>query len=133
MCKRNRQKLVRIMLDEEHAKNPDFYSDNFTAKQRKDLIHTTNETMWDEIAMLRTAIKQYYSLVNKKVTSENPYRFADALQLLGLSSTRLARVMQINKALGDGKSDAMDGEINTALEALMGEYNNEVPGVTTLP
>ena len=56
MTKENQQ-LVHMLLSDECARKPEFYLEHYTAKQRKDLIKTLNQTLWDEISMLRTVIK----------------------------------------------------------------------------
>ena len=119
------QKLVRMMLDDEHAQNPDFYSDHFTAKQRRDVNRALKKTMWDEIVMLRTCMKNFYGAIRKHHAPEEAQRLADSLQLLGLSCTRLARVMQINQALQLDQPDPMDNSINKAMEALLDDWKAE--------
>ena len=51
------KQLVHMLLSDENARQPEFYLEHFTAKQRKELIKTLNQTLWDENIMLYTAIK----------------------------------------------------------------------------
>ena len=124
MCRKTQQ-LVRMMLDEEHAKDPTFYNDNFTAKQRRDVSQALKKTLWDEIVMLRTCMKSFYGVIRKRPETEEAQRLANTLQLISLSCTRLARVMQVNQALQLNQPDPMDNSINQALQNILDDWKSD--------
>ena len=129
MCSKTQQ-LVRMMLDEEHAKDPTFYNDNFTAKQRRDVSQALEKTLWDEIVMLRTCMKNFYGVIRKRPETEEAQRLANTLQLISLSCTRLARVMQVNQALQLNQPDPMDNSINQALQNILDDWKSDLQDKT---
>jgi len=141
MTKQN-QELIRMLLSDERARQAEFYNDeHFTPKERKDLAKTLNETMWEEIGLLRTAIKKFHGASTRGKDAKEAQRLEDDLQVLGISCTRLARVMQVNKAvmqvnkaLRAGQPEPMDSAISQAIAALLDDMKQKEgeSGVTQL-
>ena len=124
MTKQN-QELMRMLLSDERTRKPGFYEGYLTAKERKDLAKTLNETMWEEIGLLRTAIKKFHSASTRGTDVNEAQRLEDALKVLGISCTRLARVMQVNQALRADQPESMDSAINQALASLLDDMNQK--------
>ncbi len=115
--------LVRMCLSE-GGPISDFYVDHYTTRQRRDISASLNRTMWDEISLLRTAIKQFYGASSKAKDPKQTLRMAVELQNIGLATTRLAQVMQVNAALiSNGKSDSL-AALNEALDNVLTELES---------
>ena len=119
------QELMRMLLSDERARQPGFYEGHLTPKERKDLAKTLNETMWEEIGLLRTAIKKFHGASTRGTDANEAQRLEDDLQVLGISCTRLARVMQVNQALRADQPESMDSAINQALAALLDDMKQK--------
>ena len=124
MTKQN-QELIRMLLSDERARQAEFYNEHFTPKERKDLAKTLNETMWEEIGLLRTAIKKFHGASSRGEDLKKAQRLEDDLQVLGISCTRLARVMQVNQALRAGQPEPMNSAITQALAALLDDMKQK--------
>ena len=68
--------------------------------------------------MLRTAMKRFFQAVRSDENPETVERLGDALNLLGLSCTRLGNVLKINQALQGAAKQAGKDDL---LEKLMDE------------
>jgi hypothetical protein len=119
------QKMVRLLLGDAGNIQSDFYSEHYTRRERKQMSQVLNQTMWDEIGMLRTLIKRFFGASSNRADQTDVRTFAYDLTLLGLSCTRLARVMQVNSTLQSGLKDSGDDGVNAALQVLLSEMGRQ--------
>lgn len=116
------QRLVRMMLEDERYVQPSLYNEFYSAAERRDLHKALNKTLWEEIVMMRTALKRFFGLLQKEEDAERLKSLTDSIQALGLACTRLARLMQINQLLQASQPGLDPGTLNKALEYLMGQW-----------
>ena len=116
------QKLVRMMLEDERYVQPSLYNEFYSAAERRDLHKAFNKTLWEEIVMMRTALKRFFGLMQGQKDPELLAQVTESVQTLGLACTRLARLMQINQLLQASQPGLDQGTLNKALEYLMGQW-----------
>ena len=116
------QKLVRMMLEDERYVQPSLYNEFYSAAERRDLHKALNKTLWEEIVMMRTALKRFFGLMQGQKDPELLAQVTESVQTLGLACTRLGRLMQINQLLQDSQPGLDPGTLNKALEYLMGQW-----------
>ncbi len=95
---------ARTLLGDARARRSDFYLDNFSPGERKELSAAAQKTLDAEVVMLRSAMKRFSgsALGRKPETIE---RLGDALKLLGLSCTRQERSKNQPGFAGGGKTN----------------------------
>lgn len=109
---------IRALLGDARAQDADFYLDHFSPGERRELAAAARKTLDAEVVMLRTAMKRFFQAVRSDENPETVERLGDALNLLGLSCTRLGNVLKINQALQGAAKQAGKDDL---LEKLMDE------------
>ena len=115
---------IRALLADDRAQDVGFYLDHFSQGERKELAAAARKTLDAEVVMLRAAMKQFFLAVRTDENPETIEKLGEALNLLGLSCSRLGNVLKINQALqGAAKSAGQ----NALLEKLMDELSQITP------
>ena len=113
------------MMAKAHTDEPaGFYSDHFTRAELADLDRALGDSLRGEIGMLRTVMRRFFERVGQE--ADDTQALADALRVLGLSVTRLARVIQTERQLHDQQAD----ELGEALTRSMAAVLDELRGAT---
>jgi len=112
------EKQIRTLLGDARAQESDFYLDHFSPGERKELAAAARKTLDAEVVMLRTAMKRFFQAVRADENPETIEKLGDALNLLGLSCSRLGNVLKINQALQGAAKHAGEEDL---LEKLMDE------------
>ncbi len=112
------EEQIRTLLGDARAQESDFYLDNFSPGERKELSAAAQKTLDAEVVMLRSAMKRFFQAVRSDEKPETIERLGDALKLLGLSCTRLGNVLKINQALQGAAKQTGQSDL---LEKIMGE------------
>lgn len=123
--KKRIQRIVRLLLADEHYVQPGLYGDELSAKERRQAKKAVEETMWAEIIMMRTVIKRYFGASKRREDATDAGVIAGDLRLLGISCLRLAKVMQVNQALQMAKNNGADETLNEAISKMLAEFGGE--------
>jgi hypothetical protein len=114
------------MMTQAHPSHPaGYYSEHFTRAELADLDRALGDSLRGEIGMLRVVMRRFFERAAQE--ADDVAALADALRVLGLSVTRLAKVVQAERQLQDTRADAL-GE---ALTRSMGAVLEELRGGTT--
>jgi MoxR-like ATPase len=101
-----------------------YYSDHFTRAELADLDRALGDSLRGEIGMLRVVLRRFFERAAQE--ADDIKALADALTVLGLSVTRLARVIQTERQLQGGQAD----ELGEALTRSMAAVLEELRGAT---
>jgi len=112
------EEQIRALLGDARAQDVDFYLGHFSPGERKELSAAARKTLDAEVVMLRTAMKRFFLAVRSDENPETIEKLGDALNLLGLSCSRLGNVLKINQALQGAAKHAGEDDL---LEKLMDE------------
>lgn len=113
------------MMTQTPSHNPaGFYSGHFTRAELDDLDRALGDSLRGEISMLRTVMRRFFERVSQE--ADDCKALAEALRALGLSVTRLARVIQAERQLQSGGAD----ELGEALTRSMAAVLEELRGAT---
>lgn len=112
------EEQIRALLSDARAQESNYYLNHFSPVERKELAAAARKTLDAEVVMLRSAMKRFFLAVRSDENPETIERLGEALNLLGLSCSRLGNVLKINQALqGAAKQTGQ----NDLLEKLMEE------------
>jgi len=59
------QDEVRAILSNEQGLDEGYYTAHYTAKERRQLSKALNQTLWEEVVLFRTCIKQFFGLTSR--------------------------------------------------------------------
>ena len=105
--------------------NPqDFYSQHFTRAEMADLDRALGDSLRGEIGMLRVVMRRFFACAAQQ--EDDVKGLAEALHALGLSCTRLAKLIQTERQLQDQRGD----ELGEALTRSMAAVLEELRGAT---
>ena len=96
-----------------------FYSDHFTRAELADLDRALGDSLRGEIGMLRVVMRRFFERTAQEV--DDVKALADALRVLGLSVTRLARVIQTERQLQDTRADDLGEALTRSMAAVLEE------------
>lgn len=96
-----------------------YYSSHFTRAEMADLDRALGDSLRGEIGMLRVTLRRFFEQVNQE--ADDIQALADALRVLGLSVTRLARVVQTEQQLQDGRADDLGEALTRSMAAVLEE------------
>lgn len=119
------QDEVRLLLSAEQGLDAGYYAAHYTAKERRQLSKALSKTLWEEVALFRTCIKKFFGLTTMNADQLDLEALSGVVNTLGLSCTRLARVMQVNQALTSANGDRPEGMISEVLERMLEEWEAE--------
>jgi hypothetical protein len=99
-----------------------FYIEHFTRAEMADLDRALGESLQGEIGMLRVIMRRFFERAAQE--AEDLEVLADALRVLGLSCTRLARVIQTEKSLQDKHADQLGEALTRSMAAVLDELGS---------
>jgi len=111
------EEQIRALLGDERAQDVNFYLGHFNRGQRKELAAAALKTLDAEVVMLRTAMKAFFQAVRADESPETIERLGEALNLLGLSCSRLGNILKINQALQGAAKNAGQNALTEKLLA----------------
>jgi hypothetical protein len=104
----------------------DFYSGHFTRAELADLDRALGDSLRGEIGMLRTVMRRFFERVSQE--ADDSKALAEALRVLGLSVTRLARVIQAERELQEGGTDDLGDALTRSMAAVLEELRGATAG-----
>ena len=108
------------MMTKAHPDDPaGFYSGHFTRAELADLDRALGDSLRGEIGMLRVVMRRFFERAAQEV--DDVHALADALRVLGLSCTRLAKVIQAERQLQEPRADALGEALTRSMAAVLEE------------
>lgn len=108
------------MMANRHTDSPaGFYADHFSRGELADLDRALGDSLRGEIGMLRVVMRRFFERAAQEADDVNA--LADALRVLGLSCTRLAKVVQAERQLQDARTDALGDALTRSMAAVLEE------------
>ena len=101
---------------------PGFYIEHFTRAEVADLERALGDSLRGEIGMLRVIMRRFFERAAEEANDLKV--LADALRVLGLSCTRLARVIQTEKNLQDKRADELGEALSRSMAAVLEELGS---------
>lgn len=99
-----------------------FYVEYFTKAELADLDRALGESLRGEIDMLRVVMRRFFERAAEE--ADDLDRMIDALRVLGLSVTRLAKVIQTEHGLQDKRVDELGDSLTRAMAAVLEEMGS---------
>jgi uncharacterized protein YjcR len=96
-----------------------FYAANFKPEENDQLGAVPENSLLDEIKLLRVAIRRLFGLASSKETLEE---WTIAIEAIGVASVRLAGLLKAHKLISGSQSNLSD-----ALSVALSEVCNELP------
>jgi hypothetical protein len=108
-----------------------FYVEHFTRAELADLDRALNDSLQGEIGMLRIVMRRFFERAAQE--ADDLKALADVLRVLGLSRSRLAKVIQTERDFQDKHGDDLGEALSRSMEAVLEELrstslNNPNPG-----
>ena len=108
------------MTAQPHDHNPaGFYNQSLTRAELADLDRALGDSLRGEIGMLRVVMRRFFERAAQEV--DDVHALADALRVLGLSCTRLAKVIQAERQLQEPRADALGEALTRSMAAVLEE------------
>ncbi|MEA3325917.1 MAG: hypothetical protein U9R53_01180 [Chloroflexota bacterium] len=98
-----------------------FYVENFTRAELADLDRALNESLQGEIGMLRVVMRRFFERTAEE--ADDMKTLADALRVLSLSCSRLAKMIQAERGLQDQRVDELGEALSRSLGAVLDELS----------
>jgi len=99
-----------------------FYVEHFTRAEMADLDRALGESLRGEIGMLRVVMRRFFERAAQD--ADDTKALADALRVLGLSCTRLAKVIQTEQSLQDKQADELSEALSRSMAAVLEELKD---------
>ena len=99
-----------------------YYSGHFTRAEMADLDRALGDSLRGEIGMLRVVMRRFFERVAEE--ADDIKALADALRLLGMSCTRLARVVQAERQLQGSQTDELGAALTRSMAAVLDELRD---------
>ena len=100
----------------------DFYSEHFTRAEMADLDRALGDSLRGEIGMLRVVMRRFFACAAQE--ADDVKALADALRALGLSCTRLAKLIQTERQLQDRRTDELGEALTRSMAAVLEELQS---------
>ena len=97
----------------------DFYSEHFTRGEMADLDRALGDSLRGEIGMLRVVMRRFFACAAQQ--DDDVKALAEALRALGLSCTRLAKLIQTERQLQDQRGDELGEALTRSLAVVLEE------------
>ncbi len=98
-----------------------FYIEHFTRAELADLDQALGESLRGEIGMLRVVMRRFFERCAQE--ADDLKMMAQALQVLGLSCGRLAKVIQAERGMQDTRADELGEALSRSMAAVLDELN----------
>jgi hypothetical protein len=99
-----------------------FYAAHFTRAEMADIDQALGESLCGEIGMLRVAMRRFFEKAAQE--ADDLQVLADVLQVLGLSCSRLAKMIQTERSLQDKQGDALGEALAQSMAAVLEEMSS---------
>ncbi len=99
-----------------------FYIEHFTKAELADLDRALGQSLLGEIGMLRVVMRRFFERAAHE--AEELDALAEVIRVLGLSCTRLARVIKTEQGLQDTRADELGDSLTNAMAAVLEEMGN---------
>lgn len=99
-----------------------YYVEHFTKAELADLDQALGQSLQGEIGMLRVVMRRLFERAASE--AEDLDRLTDVLRVLGLSVTRLAKVIQTEHSLQDQRADELGESLTRAMAAVLEEMGS---------
>jgi len=99
-----------------------YYTEHFTKAELADLDRALGESLMGEIGMLRVMMRRFFEQAASE--ADDLDALADVLRLLGMSCTRLAKVIQTEHSLQDKRADELGDSLTRAMSAVLEEMGS---------
>jgi hypothetical protein len=99
----------------------DFYSQHFTRGEMADLDRALGDSLRGEIGMLRVVMRRFFACAAQE--ADDVKALAEALRALGLSCTRLAKLIQTERQLQDQRGDELGEALTRSIAAVLEELH----------
>ena len=99
-----------------------FYVEFFTRSELADLERALGDSLQGEIGMLRVVMRRFFERAARE--ADDLKALSDALRVLGISCTRLARIIQTEKSLVDRRADELGDALSRSLAAVLEELQD---------
>jgi hypothetical protein len=118
--------LKEVMFGMTARKRPEgevgFYVEYFTRAEMRDLDRALGESLQGEIGMLRITMRRFFERAAQD--ADDLEVLADVLRVLGLSCSRLAKIIQTEKALQDKRADELGEALTRSMAAVLEELSS---------
>lgn len=98
-----------------------FYVEHFTRAEMADLDRALGESLRGEIGMLRVVMRRFFERAAHE--ADDLKVLADSLRVLGLSCSRLAKVIQTERSLQDKRADELGEALSRSMAAVLDELS----------
>lgn len=99
-----------------------FYVEHFTKMEVIDLDRALGESLRGEIGMLRVVMRRFFE--RSAHEADDLKGLADALRVLSLSCSRLAKLIQTEKVLQENKADELGEALTRSMAAVLDEMSS---------
>lgn len=99
-----------------------YYGGDYSKAELADLDHAQGKSLAGEIGMLRIMMRRFFNLTSREENDLD--KIKNALQLLGLSCTRLARVIQTENSLQGDSADELSESLHRAMSTVLEEMGS---------
>ena len=99
-----------------------FYVEHFTRAEMRDLDRALGESLQGEIGMLRIVMRRFFERAAQE--ADDLKALADVLRVLGLSCSRLAKVIQTERDFQDKHGDDLGEALSRSMEAVLEELRS---------
>jgi hypothetical protein len=118
--------------DGDAVEDAGFYLPHFTRAEVADLDRALGDSLRGEIGMLRVVMRRFFERAAHE--ADDFILLADALRVLGMSCTRLAKMVQTERSLQDRRADELGEALTRSIAAVLEEMSvrpmtgNPAPG-----
>lgn len=99
-----------------------FYIEHFTKGEVDDLDRALGESLRGEIGMLRIVMRRFFE--RSAHEADDLKGLADALRVLSLSCSRLAKLIQTEKVLQENQADELGEALTRSMAAVLDEMSS---------
>lgn len=111
-----------MMAKQQADNDAGYYGGDYSKAELADLDHAQGKSLAEEIGMLRILMRRFFNLTTSEANDLKELK--NALQLLGLSCTRLARVIQTEHSLQGDSADELSESLHRAMSAVLEEMGS---------
>ena len=99
-----------------------FYVEFFTRAELADLERALGDSLQGEIGMLRVVMRRFFERAAQE--ADDLKALSDVLRVLGMSCTRLARIIQTENSIHDTRADELGDALSRSLAAVLEELES---------
>ena len=111
-----------MMAKDKPADEAGFYMEHFTPSEMADLERALGDSLRGEIGMLRVIMKRFFERAASE--ADDLQALANSLRVLGMSCTRLAKVIQTERRLQDKRADELGEALSRSMAAVLEEMGH---------